>query len=144
MIDVERRKMIGTPASRIKAALADVKNLQHLLPQAERVEVQGSNEHRARLTISLRAGKLGLQRLDGEARILPNGLRFVAVRPAQIDASWTFREQGEASEVTAHLSIEPGGMFGPLGRWIPRRIIEQRIGQEIEASLQALEELVSK
>ena len=143
MIDVARRKMIGAPASRIKAVLVDVKNLQRLLPQAERVEIQGSNENRARVTISLRAGKLGLQRLDGEARILENGLRFVAVRPVQVDARWTVQERGATSEVTAHLSIEPGSMLGSFGRWIPRRLVEQRIGQELEASLQALESLLS-
>ena len=143
MIDVERRKTIHAPASAVKTALIDVEHLQRLLPMAERVEVRGSDGNRARLAITLRVGKLGLQRVDGEARILENGLRFVAVQPMQIDSRWTVQERGETSEVTAHLSIDLDRMLGSLGRFLPRRMIEQRIAHELEASLQALEGLVS-
>lgn len=141
MIDVERRRMIGAPASKIKALLDDIEHLERLLPRVEKVEVQGKTENRARLAVSLRAGRLGLRRLEGEARMLENGLRFVVVRPAQIDARWTIRERGATSEVTAHLSVDPTGLLGSLGRFLPRRALEARLSQELDASLQALEDL---
>ena len=141
MIDVEQRKTIRAPAATVKAVLADLEHLQRLLPRAERVEVQARTENRARLAITLRAGRL-VQRIEGEARILENGLRFVAVQPAEVDARWTVEERGGACEVTARLAIDPGQMLGPLGRFLPQRMIVERIGQELEASLRALEGLV--
>lgn len=142
MIDVRRRRMISAPGSAVRAALTDLANLQRLLPRAERVEIQGSTDTRARVVLDFRAGRFGSRRVEGEARISPDGLRFVAVWPAQIDARWVIQEHGDTCEVTAGLAIEPGGLAGSFGRFLPRRLIEQRIGGELEASLDALEALV--
>ncbi len=141
MIDVERRRMIRAPAATIKAVLNDIEHVQRLMPRVEKVEVQGQTENRARLAIHVRAGPLGSRRLDGEARLLDDGLRFVMVRPAQIDSRWVVRERGDVNEVIAYLSIDLSGLLGSLGRWLPRRVIEARIGDELDASLQALDEL---
>ncbi len=143
MFEVERRKTIAAPPDKVKAVLADVEHLDRLLPQAENVEVRGITPDRARVTIALRAGKLGLQRFDGEARILPNGLRFVAVQPTQVDARWTVEARGEGSEVVAHLLIRPGGMLQSFSRFLPRRPIEEKLGQELDTSLQALDQILA-
>jgi carbon monoxide dehydrogenase subunit G len=144
MYEVERRKIIAAPLEKVKAALLDVEHLGRLLPQAERVEVRGVTADRARVTVALRTGRVGVQRVDGEARFLPNGLRFVAVHPMQVDAQWTVAPKGEQSEVTAHLRIQPGGLFQSFGRFLPRGPIENQIGQELEASLQALTTIVTQ
>ena len=138
MYEVERRRTIAAPPDKVKAALQDVGHLNHLLPQAEKVEVRGVTADRARVMVALRIAPMGLQRVDGEARFLPNGLRFVAVHPMQVDAQWTVGAKGEGSEVTAYLRIQPGGLLQSFGRFLPRRPIENQIGQELDASLQAL------
>lgn len=143
MIEVERRRTIAAPADAVKAVLTDVEQLQRLLPRVERVEVFGSTGNRARLVLTVRFRRLGPQRIEGEARILDNGLRFVAVQPAQIDARWTLQSRGDATEVAAHWSIEPGRMLRTVTRLMPRRLLEERIGREVEGSLQALEEAVT-
>ena len=142
MFEVERRRMIAAPVDVVKAVLVDVENMRLLMPQAERVEVRGSTAERARVTIGLRLGRMGLRTVEGEARVLPNGMRFVAVQPAQIDSRWTVTPRGDSTEVTAQLTFEPGGMLGTFGRFLPRRIVEDQIGRELEASLLALERLV--
>jgi carbon monoxide dehydrogenase subunit G len=142
MFEAERRRIIAAPVDVVKAALVDVENMRLLMPQAERVEVRGSTPERARVTIGLRLGRLGLHTVEGEARVLPNGMRFVAVQPAQIDGRWTVAPRGDSTEVTARLTFEPGGMLGTFGRFLPRGVVEDQIGRELDASLTALERLV--
>ena len=66
------------------------------------------------------------------------------VRPVQIDARWSVQERGGTTEVTARLMIDPGGMLGPLGRFVPRALIEQRLAKELDASMDALEQLLAR
>jgi carbon monoxide dehydrogenase subunit G len=138
MYEVERHRIVAAPPDKVKAALQDVEHLNRLLPQAEKVEVRGVTADRARVMLALRIGPMGLQRVDGEARFLPNGVRFVAVHPMQVDARWTVEPKGEGSEVTAYLRVQPGGLLQSFGRFLPRRPVENQIGQELDASLQAL------
>jgi hypothetical protein len=141
MLEVERKTVIDAPISRVAAVLGDLSNLQRLLPRAEHVEVQHATDGRARVTFNVRAGRFGLRRVDGEARMLPTGLRFVAVRPLEIDARWLLRERGAQTEVTAHLGLVPGGFLGSFGRIVPQRFVTGRIGTELDASLRVLAEL---
>jgi carbon monoxide dehydrogenase subunit G len=138
MFQVERRKLIAASPDVVKAALVDLEQMQRLFPQAERVEVRGATVERARVTVTVRAGRLGTQHIDGEARILPNGVRFVAVRPIQIDSRWTVEARGDKSEVTASLTIELGGPLAALGRLAPRTLVERRIGRELDEALDTL------
>jgi uncharacterized membrane protein len=144
MINVERRRILQAPVHVVRAILVDVEHLPQLMPRVERVEVRGNTDNRARLALDFRAGRLGTQRIEGEARILEDGLRFVAVRPAQIDARWSAQEHGATTEVTARLTIDSGSLLGPISRFVPRALVEQRIAKELEASLDALEQLVAK
>ena len=144
MIEVERRRTILAPASEVRAILVDVENLQQLMPRVEHVEVRGNTDNGARLALDFKGGPIGTQRVEGEARILEDGLRFVAVRPVQIDARWSVQERGGMTEVTARLMIDPGGMLGPLGRFVPRALIEQRLAKELDASMDALEQLLAR
>lgn len=144
MIEVIRRRVVGASAQVVKDVILDLEHLGRLLPRAEKVEVQGGNENRARVTISVRAGPLGLQRIDGEARVLPDGLRFIAVRPVQLDTQWTIRERGDQSEVSIRFAADPVGPLGALGRFVPRRIVEHRIAQELDRTLDVLETLVTR
>lgn len=143
MFEVERRKQIAAPVDTVKAALADVENLHRFIPQAERVEVRGLTAERARVTVFFRAGHLGVQRVEGEARILPNGIRFVAVQPVQIDSRWTVEARGELSEVVAQLKLELGGSLGALSRFMPRRLVEGKIGEELDEALATLARIVT-
>jgi carbon monoxide dehydrogenase subunit G len=138
MFQVERRKLIAAPPDVVKAALADLEQMQRLFPQAERVEVRGATAERARVTVTVRVGRLGTQHIDGEARILSNGVRFVAVRPIQIDSRWTVEARGDQSEVTASLTIELGGPLAALGRLAPHALVERRIGRELDEALDTL------
>lgn len=142
MIQVERRKTIAAPVDVVKAALSDVEHLDRLLRRVERVEVQGSTAERARVTLALRTSRFGVMRIDGEARLLPNGTRFVAVKPLQIDSRWTVEARGDATEVTAQLAIELAPILGAFARFVPARMVESKLSQELDESLQALERLV--
>lgn len=144
MIDVERRRTIRVPAQMVRAILVDVEHMQQLMPRVERVEVRGNTDNRARLALDFRTGRFGTQRIEGEARMLHDGLRFVAVRPAQIDARWSVQERGDATEVIARLTIDIGGLLGSVGRFVPRALLEQRMAKELDASLDALERLVAR
>src|SRR5687768_3399521 len=99
MIDTQRKRLIPAPASVIHAILVDATRMPQLMPRVEQVEVQGATPERARITLSLRLGRLGLQRVSGEARMLEDGMRFVAVSPVQVDAHWTVQSRGDATEV---------------------------------------------
>lgn len=143
MIDTQRKRLISAPAGVIREILVDATRMPQLMPRVEQVEVQGATAERARLTLSFRLGRLGLQRVTGEARMLEDGMRFVAVSPVQVDAHWTVQARGDATEVTARLRIDLVKVLGGLSRFVPRRLIEQRIGQELETSLDALERLAA-
>lgn len=144
MIKVERRRTIQASAQTIRAILIDIDNMQQLMPRIEHVEVRGSTDNRARLALNFRTRRFGTLRIEGEARILDDGMRFVAVRPAQIDVRWSVQQRGEASEVIGNLTIDTSVLLGPLDRFVPRAMIEQRIGKELDASLDALEQLATK
>jgi carbon monoxide dehydrogenase subunit G len=139
MINVERKRTFAVPAERIRAVLADVEQMNRLMPRAERVEVLARNENRARLQLLFRIGKLPLQRIEGEARLLDDGVRFVAVHPFQIDARYQVLARGESSEVTARLGTEIPRALASFARFIPQRRIEERIGVELDAALDALQ-----
>ncbi len=144
MIQVERRRTIAAPVDVVMTALSDVTHLDRLLRRVERVEVQGSTAERARVTLSLRTSRFGVMRIDGEARLLPNGTRFVAVKPLQIDSRWTVEARGDATEVTAQLAIELASVLGAFARFVPSRVVESKLKQELDGSLQALERLVTE
>lgn len=144
MIDTQRKRLIAAPAGVIRDILVDATRMPQLMPRVEQVEVQGATAERARITLSFRLGKLGLQRVTGEARMLEDGMRFVAVSPVQVDAHWTVQARGDATEVIARLRIDLSKMLGALSRFVPRRLVEQRIGQELETSLDALERLATQ
>lgn len=144
MINVERRRMIAAPADVVRAILIDVEHMPQLMPRISSVEVRGSSDNRARLALNFRTSRLGTQRIEGEARILDDGMRFVAVRPVQIDVRWSVHQHGEGTEVTARLTIDTSALLGPIDRFVPRTLIEKRIGKELDASLDALERLVAK
>ncbi len=144
MIEVIRRRTVSASPQVVKAVLLDLEHLGRLLPRAEKVEVHGGTENRARVVITVRAGALGARRIDGEARVLPDGLRFVAVRPVQVDVQWTIQQRGDHSEVSIRFTADPAGPLGQLSRFVPRGIVEHRIAQELDRTLDALETLVER
>ncbi len=144
MIDTQRKRVISAPAGVIRGILVDATRIPQLMPRVEQVEVQGATAKRARITLSFRLGKLGIQRVTGEARMLEDGMRFVAVSPVQVDAHWTAHARGDATEVIARLRIDLSKVLGAFSRFVPRRLVEQRIGQELETSLDALERLATQ
>lgn len=139
MINVERKRTFAVPAERIRAVLSDVDQLGRLIPRADRVEVLARNEQRARIMLLFRLGKLPLQRIEGEARLLEDGVRFVAVQPFQIDARYQVLARGESCEVVARLGTEIPKALASFARFIPQRRIEERIGVELENALDALQ-----
>ena len=139
MITVERKRNIDLPAERVRAVLSDVDQMQRLMPRAERVEVLARNENRARLAVTLRLGRFGVQRVEGEARLLEDGVRFVAVQPMEIDARWTIVPSNTSTEAVVRVMTEVPRKFGAFARLIPQRVIEERIGAELETALNALE-----
>jgi carbon monoxide dehydrogenase subunit G len=143
MITVERRRLIAASPETVKAVLADIEHIRQLLPWAEQVEVGPTNDGRSRVTISFRVGRLGTQRIEGEARVTADGMRFIAVRPFETDARWTVQARDASSEVTNRLSINPGATFSKLLRFVPQRMIEQRLGRELDAALDTVERLAS-
>jgi uncharacterized membrane protein len=140
MITVERKRTIDLPAERVRAVLSDVDQMQRLMPRAERVEVLSRNENRARVAVSLRLGKFGMQRVEGEARMLEDGVRFVAVQPMEIDARWSIVPYNQGTEAVVRVTTEVPRALGAFARLIPQRMIEERIGVELDAALQALED----
>jgi carbon monoxide dehydrogenase subunit G len=138
MIVVERKRRIDASPERVRALLADPTQLARLMPRAERVDVLAQSEQRARIAMLLRLGRLGTQRVEGEARRLNDGIRFIAVQPMQIDMQMVVGGH-DAAEITARLGVELPRALGSIARWIPRRLIEQRIGAELEQALDALE-----
>lgn len=140
---VERTRTIAAPAPAVIALLTNVDQLGNLLPRASRVEVLQRGEGRARIAIIIQPPRLKAQRLDGEARLLEDGLRFVAVTPTQIDVRWTVRPEAEGSKVTLRLEADLTKLLGPLGRFVPKQLIERQAGEELQASLDALERLTT-
>ena len=138
MFTVERKRSFDQPAERIRAIVADPDQLGRLMPRAERVEVLARSENRARVAVIVRLGKLGTQRVEGEARLLEDGVRFVAVQPIQIDVRWTILPRDEGTDVTVRLVAEAPPRLATMARFIPQRMIEERIGTELEGALAAL------
>ncbi|HEX6292882.1 MAG TPA: SRPBCC family protein [Herpetosiphonaceae bacterium] len=139
MITVERKRNLDLPAERVRAVLSDVEQMQRLMPRAERVEVLSQNENRARLAVTLRFGRFGTQRVEGEARLLDDGVRFVAVQPMEIDARWTIVSYEAGTEAVVRVMTAMPRVLGAFARLIPHRVLEERIGVELEAALDALE-----
>jgi carbon monoxide dehydrogenase subunit G len=73
MIVVERKRSLPVAADRVRGVLADIDQLHLLLPRVERVEVLARSDARARVALQVRLGRLGTQRIEGEARLLDDG-----------------------------------------------------------------------
>ncbi len=144
MIVVERKRLIAAPAEQVRAVLADVDRLARVLPRVDRAEVLARSENRARLAIVVRLGRLGAQRIEGEARLLENGLRFVAVEPLQLDARWTVQSREAQSDVSAQIAFELPRRLAAMTRLIPQRLIVERVGAELESALERLESLAQQ
>lgn len=144
MIIVERRRTFAAPAEQVRAVLSDVAQMNRLVPRAERVEVLAQNESRARMVLIFRLSVLPPQRIEGEARLLEDGVRFVAVRPFQIDARYQVQARGEGCEVVARLGTEIPRALASVARFIPQRRIEERIGAELDAALDALQAVLNE
>jgi carbon monoxide dehydrogenase subunit G len=142
MFTVERKRSFDVPAERIRAVLTDVERLSQVMPRAEKVEVLARGENRARVAVVVRLGKFGTQRVEGEARISEDGVRFVAVQPMQIDVRWTIVPREAATDVIVRLNTEVPKAFGTMARLIPQRMIEERIGVELEGALTGLATLM--
>lgn len=142
MINVERKRTFAVAAEQVRVVLQDVDQLKRLIPRAERVEVLARNESRARIALSFRLGVLPLQRVEGEARLLEDGVRFVAVQPLQIDARYQLVPRGESTEVTVRLGTEIPKALASFARLIPQRRIEERVGLELEDALDALQAVI--
>ncbi|MBA3947518.1 MAG: SRPBCC family protein [Herpetosiphonaceae bacterium] len=139
---VERMRRVAAPPEMVIAALTNVDNLPRLLQRAERVEVLQRSEGRARIAITVSAGKLGHQRVEGEARLLEDGMRFIAVTPTQMDVRWQVRAAAAGSEVTARVDVDLQRILGPLARLIGDNLIARQVSAELDKSFVALEELV--
>lgn len=138
LLTVERKRLLPAPAQRVQALLNDLEHLPQWWPRLERVEVLSRTEQRARLALLVRLGRLGRQRVEGEARLLEHGLRFIAVEPTELDIRWVVLPRGEASEVQAQVALRLPQRFGGLVRLMPQRLIADRIGAELDAGLEAL------
>jgi carbon monoxide dehydrogenase subunit G len=141
MIVIERKRMIAARAEQVRAVLSDLDQLDQLLPRVERAEVLAQGESRARMAITLRLGRLGTQRVEGEARVLDDGLRFVAVDPFEIDARWTVLPRESQSEVVARVAVDLPRKLAAMIRLLPQRMIGERVGGELESALARLESL---
>lgn len=142
IITVERRRAIRAPAKRIIAVLQNAASLEALMPRVERVEMLSRGDRRMRLALHMRFSRLGSLRVEGEARELDDGTRFVAVQPIEIDSRFHVAGHGDESEVVARLSFELPRQLAPFARWIPQRSIQERVARELDTTLEALEELV--
>lgn len=144
MITVESKRTLRAPVDRVRAVLADVDHLERLMPRAERIEITSRNENRARIALFLRFSKIPAQRVEGEARVLEDGVRFIAVQPMQIDARYLVQPRDGATDVVARLATEIPKALAPFARLIPQRMIEERVQRELDASLDALQALVEQ
>lgn len=144
MITVERRRTLLAPADQVRAVLSDIDHLQRLMPRAERVDVIARNENRARVALLFRLGKIPMQRIEGEARLLDDGVRFIAVTPMQIDARFFVQPREAGAEVVARLQTEIPRALAPIARLLPQRMIGERVGRELDAALDALEAILAE
>ncbi len=142
-MQLERRRTIAAPPETVIALLTDVDQLRRLVPRAEQIEVTQRGEGRARLVVTVPVPRLGRQRIDGEARLLADGLRFIAVRPTEIDIRWTVRSAAGGSEAILQVNVDLAKVLGPLARLIPTALINRQVGDELETSLTALAELAA-
>ncbi|GAC1538449.1 MAG: hypothetical protein NVS2B7_09430 [Herpetosiphon sp.] len=138
---IERRRQIPAPPEQVLKIISDPEQLSRLMPRAEQVEIVPRPEGRARVSITMRAGPLGRRRIDGEARPLPDGLRFIAVVPVEIDMQITVKAAESGSEVTSRLDINLAKLLGPLARLMPKTVLDREVGQQLDDSLNALEQL---
>jgi carbon monoxide dehydrogenase subunit G len=141
-VTVERKRAFRAPAGRVVAALQDQANLQALMPRVERVDVLARGDRRARLALHMRLGRLGSMRVEGEARELDDGTRFISVQPMELDSRFQVTARGDESDVVARLSFQLPRQLEAVARWVPQRMIRERVARELDAALDALEDLV--
>lgn len=137
-MNIERKGTLAAPPEAVLAVLNNVDNLQLIVPRAERVDVLQRGEGRARIAVTALR-----QRIEGEARLLDDGLRFVAVVPVELDVRWTVRAHGDGSEITLRVDVDLGKRFGAFASMLSSSIIGRQVGVELDASLDALAGLVS-
>lgn len=144
MITVERKRSLPVAGDRVREVLADIDQLHLLMPRVERVEVLARGEARARVALLLRLGRLGAQRIEGEARLLDDGVRFITVQPVEVDARWRVLPREGGCDVLARLVVELPRRWAGMMRLMPQRIVENRIGAELDGALDRLAGLVGE
>jgi uncharacterized protein YndB with AHSA1/START domain len=139
MITIERKRIINAPVEQVRAILWDPAQIGLWMPRIERVEVLTHTEDQARLALEVRLPKLGAQRVESEVQLLEDGVRFIAVQPARINAHWIAAPHGENTEVTVRLALELPFELGRMARFIPQGMLEEQVAAELDRTMQRLE-----
>lgn len=139
MIEVQRSRTMNVPAERVREILADPQQLQHALPGVRSVTLLSRNGDQGRVAIETGMTLPGMERVEGDALITPEGMRFSAQQPMPMSIDMRAVPSGAGSEVTAQLAMELPPGLGMMARFLPQDLIDQRAGAELDRALEQLE-----
>ncbi len=142
MISVERIRTINIPVEKVRAALSDPQQLQQVIPGVRSVEIVSRTADHARVVVTTALTLPGADRIEGDAVVTSEGMRFNAAQPMPMALALTAVPQGGSSEVTARIESEIPPGLGAMARFIPQHVIEGRIGAELDRALERLERVV--
>jgi carbon monoxide dehydrogenase subunit G len=133
---------MNAPADRVRAVLSDPQQLQQAMPGVKDVQILSRTDDQARVAIETGLTLPGADRVEGDAFITPEGMRFTAAQPMPLALHLAAVPHGNGSEVTARIESELPPGLGMMARFIPQRVIEERVGAELDRALERLERVV--
>lgn len=139
---IQRTRSIAAPPTTVIALLHDLNEIARWAPAQIQIEVGEPSGDAVPLAANIPLGPLGQRRFEGEAHLLADGLRCVATSPIALDLRWAVTEQGAHSLVTASAEADLEPMLGPVARAVPDALIDRVVGQQLDTSLDALEQSV--
>jgi carbon monoxide dehydrogenase subunit G len=141
MVYVDRRNFIksATPEA-VATLLFDAESLIRVLPRMRKAELFDHHEDGARLVFYLSLGNLlGTHRFDGMlARVGSNEVRFFMPRQRTAEIRWIIDPDVEGVYLRVAMSLELAALLGPMSHFLPRRMVEDMIANEIDQAFQEL------
>jgi carbon monoxide dehydrogenase subunit G len=133
---------MNAPVDQVRAVLSDPQQLQQAMPGVKSVDILSRTDHQARVAITTSLTMPGAVRVEGDAFITQEGIRFTAAQPMPLSLDLAAVPQGDGSQVTARIESELPPGLGAMARFIPQRVIEERVGAELDRALERLERVV--
>jgi hypothetical protein len=127
----------------ISALIFNEESLTYMLPRMRKAELNYYAQDLAYLTMYLSLGSLlGTHRFDGYLRrTTSHEIAFQVPNQKTAEIRWLIQPDEYGLDLRVVLSLDPAPLLGAMSFFLPKTLIEDRIGREMEHAFQSVSDI---